>query len=168
MTFFVCLESWELCVWVLSLCCDPVVVPWCTAPEWCVCVWGFLLLSLSSSTRTCGDVGVLRRVAFLSLGCRIVVAIFVSPARIGPKNCQETSMILLGNAREVILNGKEVVVKWSGNGCEMLGEWSEISEKWFEMVVELPWHGREIVWFVRWRVVKWSVRKRSELARKRS
>ena len=110
----------------------------------------------------------LRRVAFLSLGCRIVVAIFVSPARIGPKNCQETSMILLGNAREVILNGKEVVMKWSGNGCEMLGEWSEISEKWFEMVVELPWHGREIVWFGRWRVVKWSVRKRSELARKRS
>ena len=63
---------------------------------------------------------------------------------------RETSRILLGNAREVILNGKEIVVKWSGNGREMLGEWSDIAEKWFEMVVELPWHGQEIVWFGRW------------------
>ena len=27
---------------------------------------------------------------------------------------RETSRILLGNAREVILNGKEIVVKWFG------------------------------------------------------
>ena len=88
MTFFVCLESWELCVWVLSLCCDPVVVPWCTAPEWCVCV-GFPSVVAFFVDEDVWGRGCAPTCCFLSLGCRIVVAIFVSPARNGPENGQE-------------------------------------------------------------------------------
>ena len=52
MTFFVCLESWELCVWVLSLCCDPVVVPWCRVSFCC----RFLLRRGRVGTWVCSDV----------------------------------------------------------------------------------------------------------------